>query len=210
MKQRFGVWIPGLILLLWFSAAVHSEEATPFTESVVIFNTVCAKCHEAECSGRLSFDAAYETSRSHIIRHYGEASDKQWLQQELFAILNYMKERCAYYPMDAPLPARRVWNEEILQRMSTLLERNYFIPLGPFVPGQYRIELELERDARVNVHLVSDGFDMLVEDCLESNGRIIHIPVTIAEPGDYYFRMYPREPVRIERLSVVEGGMPGE
>ncbi|MCW8906918.1 MAG: hypothetical protein OQL28_06690 [Sedimenticola sp.] len=210
MKQHFGVWIPGLILLLSFSATVHSEERTPFTESVVIFNTVCAKCHEAECSGRLSFDDAYETSRSHIIRHYGEASDKKWLQQELFVILNYMKERCAYYPMDAPLPARRVWSGEILQRMSTLLERNYFIPLGPFVPGQYRINLEMERDARVTVHLVSERFDMVVEDCMESSDKAIHIPVTIMEPGGYYFRMYPREPVRIERLSVVEGGMTGD
>lgn len=59
---------------------IFATEGTALTESVVIFNTICAKCHEAECSGRLSFDEAFETSASHILRYYGEASGKQWLQ----------------------------------------------------------------------------------------------------------------------------------
>ena len=63
----------GLLLLISPSFAVEDKA---FTESVVIFNTICAKCHEAECSGRLTFDKAFETSTSHILRYYGPASEK--------------------------------------------------------------------------------------------------------------------------------------
>ncbi|MEN8180560.1 MAG: hypothetical protein ABFS39_18330 [Pseudomonadota bacterium] len=71
---------------------------------------------------------------NHIVRYYGEASEKKWLQRELFVILNHMKEKCAYYPMPAPIPPQRVWSGEILEKMATLLERNYFIPIAPSFP----------------------------------------------------------------------------
>ncbi len=57
----------------------------------------------------MSFDEARETYRAHIIRHYTGASEKYWLQKELFTILNYMKERCAFYPMEVRIPPGRLW-----------------------------------------------------------------------------------------------------
>ncbi len=210
MMSCYGRWIPVFGLLALFSGPVNAWSGAPFTESVVIFNTVCAKCHEAECSGRLSFDDSYEAARSHIIRHYGAAADKLWLQKELFSILNYTKEQCAYYPMDIVIPARKVWSGEMLQRACTFLERNYFVPMGAFTRGEYRIELAMDKDVRVTVHLVSDKFDMVVEDCLETTDKILQIPVTITEPGDYYFRLYPRQPVRINRLAVVTERLSGD
>lgn len=209
MTSCFGRWVPVFGLLVLFSGSVYAAPGAPFTESVVIFNTVCAKCHEAECSGRLSFDHGYEASRSHIIRHYGAAADKLWLQSELFSILSYTKEQCAYYPMDMVIPARKVWSGEMLQRMSTFRELNYFVPLGVFTRGEYRIELEMDKDVRVTVHLMSDTFDMVVEDCLETSEKVLVIPVTITEPGDYYFRLYPRQPVRINRLAITGDRAPG-
>lgn len=206
MMKYFERWLPVIGLLVLFSGPVQAESAVPFTESVVIFNTVCAKCHEAECSGRLSFDDCYEVSRNHIIRHYDAAADKLWLQRELYSILNYTKEQCAYYPMDMAIPATKVWSGEVLQRMSTIPKRNYFVPVGILAPGQFRIELEMDESVRVTVHLMSEKFDMVVEDCLEPTEKSLHIPVTITEPGDYYFRLYPRRPVRINRLAIVEDG----
>lgn len=188
------------LLLSPYRTAPAADEA--FTESVVIFNTICAKCHEAQCSGRLSFDDALTSSTSHILRYYGEASGKQWLQKELFDILNYMKERCSYYPMSTPVPIKRVWGADILNRLSTLLEKNYFIPVGKFAPGSYRIELELEKDAKITAHLITEEFDMLVEECYESSDRRIIIPFVVESSGIYYFRIYPRKPVRITRLSI--------
>ena len=203
MKWRFKLGVLGIISFLLLSTNAHSDQKNPFTESVVIFNTICAKCHEAQCSGRMSFDDAYEASKNHIIRHYGEASDKQWLQKELFTILNYMKEKCAYYPMESTLPPKRVWGRDILKKMVTLLERNYFIPLGPFSSGKYRIDLELKKDTKVTIHLVSEDFDMLIDDCFISSNMEIKIPFSITKPGNYYFRMYPQEPVQITRLTVI-------
>ena len=190
----------GLLLLVSPSFAVEDKA---FTESVVIFNTICAKCHEAQCSGRLSFDEAIETSASHILRHYGQASGKEWLQKELFDILNYMKGKCAYYPMQVTVPLTREWRSDILDRFTTLMERNYFIPVGIFTPGHYRIDLELAKNAKVTVHLISGEFEMVLEDCYLPSDRRISIPFLIEEPGNYYFRMYPREPVRITRLAII-------
>ena len=192
-----------LVIAFYFvSGSISAAEDETFTESVVIFNTICAKCHEAQCSGRLSFDDSFEASVNHIVRYYGEASEKKWLQKELFVILNHMKEKCAYYPMPTDIPPQRVWSSEILEKMATLLEKNYFIPIGPFTPGRYQLELKLAKDAKVTVHLVSETFDMVVEDCYLSSNRQIVIPFSIEEAGNHYVRVYPREPVQITRLAV--------
>ena len=182
--------------------SVFSAEEEAFTESVVIFNTICAICHEAQCSGRLSFDDSFDASVNHIVRYYGEASEKKWLQKELFVILNYMKEKCAYYPMPVPIPPQMVWSGGMLEKMATLVERNYFIPIGPFNPGRYQLELKFVKDAKVTAHLVSETFDMVVDDCYLSSDRRIVIPFSIEEAGNYYVRVYPREPVLITRLAV--------
>ena len=196
------IWCFSLLGLFLHLFPAFALEDKAFTESVVIFNTICAKCHEAQCSGRLSFSEAFEASNSHILRYYGPAAGKQWLQKELFDILNYMKGRCAYYPIQAPIPLKRDWGSEILDKFTTLMERNYFIPVGNFIPGLYYIELELEKDVKVTAHLISEEFEMVVDDCYLSSDRRISIPFLIEEPGDYYFRMYPREPVRIIRLAI--------
>jgi len=203
VKWQSQIRYLGLLGLFLFISTAFAAEDKAFTESVVIFNTICAKCHEAQCSGRLSFDESFEKSTSHILRYYGQASGKQWLQKELFDILNYMKERCAYYPMQTPVPLKRVWGDDILDRFTTLMERNYFIPVGNFFPGHYRIDLELEKDVKVTAHLISEEFEWLIEDCYQSSDRQIRISFLIEEQGDYYFRMYPREPVRINRLAII-------
>lgn len=208
IRPRASQWNPSRVLTgamlagALFSCTAFAARNGAFTESVIIFNTVCAKCHEAECSGRLSFEEAFDASTRHILRHYGPASGKQWMQKELFEILNHMKEKCAYYPLQGPVPVKRDWGSEILDKYSTLLERNYFIPLGRLAPGEYRLELELARDARLRVQLISEQFDMAVEECVDSTHRRITLPFRIETAGNYYFRMYPRQPVRLTRLVI--------
>jgi len=202
MKSQSVIGVLGLLVIFLLLPSAFATEDRAFTESVVIFNTICAKCHEAQCSGRLSFDDAFEASSSHILRHYGEASGKQWLQKELFDILNYMKEKCAYYPMQTHVPLKKDWGKAILDRFSTLMEKNYFVPVGNFSPGSYRMKLELGRDTKVTVQLISEDFEMVVEDCFLSGNGKIDIPFSIEEKGYYYFRMYPREPVQILLLSI--------
>jgi len=189
---------------------VNAGEDESFTESVVIFNTVCARCHEGECSGRLSFDNSHEPSTGHILRHYPQASGKGWLQRELFVILAYMKEKCAYYPMQTPIPPQRVWDGSLLDRMTTMPESSYFVPLGPLSPGGYHIGLEFDQDVKVTIQLVSENFEMEVEEYLSSGDRHLDIPFSIETPGNYYFRMYPQESARITRLAITATGNGGD
>ena len=113
-----------------------------------------------------------------------------------------MKEKCAYYPMSIRVPPKRIWNSEVLEKMTTLLERNYFIPIGHFTPGHYSLELKLGKDAKVTTHLVSETFDMVVEDCYQSSNLRLVIPFSIEEVGNYYVRVYPRKPVKITQLVI--------
>jgi len=202
MVQRYITWVSWVFSLLLIPYDAFSVEDEPFRESVVIFNTICAKCHEAQCSGRVSFGDVYEASTSHIIRYYSKASEKKWLQKELFSILNHMKEKCAYYPMSIPIPSKKIWNSEILEKMTTLLERNYFIPIGSFLPGMYRLELSLAKDEKITVHLVSETFEIIIEDCFLSSEKQISIPFSIEDKGNYYVRVYPRKPVQITQLAI--------
>ena len=198
MRFRFLAYL----LLIFPSILSGAEQDEGFTESVVIFNTICAKCHEAQCSGRMSFQMAYEESVNHIVRHYGEASGKVWMQKQLFQILNHMKEKCAYYPMHVTVPPQRVWGSDILDKLTTFLEKNYFIPVGSFDPGEYQLALTLAEDAKVTLHIVSEEFEMAVEDCYLSKDRQIVIPFTIEEPSHYYVRLYPHEPVSMTQLVI--------
>ncbi len=207
MKRYFAERTSALLVLLIFSHWAFAVEDRPFTESVVIFNTICAKCHEAQCSGRLSFDDALEKSANHIQRYYGPASGKQWLQKELFDILNYMKEKCAYYPSNSSVPLKKTWGSDVLEEFTTLLGRNYFLPVGSLSPGSYRLAFELEKDTRATVHLISEEFDMVVDDCFDSSNKQIDIKFSIEDSGNYFFRMYPREPVRITRLSITKSAV---
>jgi len=208
--RRIGIFVLSLLsgLPVWDTMATEQDEA--FTESVVIFNTICAKCHEAQCSGRLSFNDALDASTNHIVRHYGEASGKRWLQEQLFIILNHMKERCAYYPVDLPLPPQRVWGPDILEKLSTYLERYYFVPVGPLAPGEYHIDLIFDGDEKVTVHVVSETFNMVVEDCFQPKDGRLDISFRIAETANHYVRVYPRVPMNLERLAVVASGVESE
>ncbi len=204
MKRVFVEWTSALLIFVIFPYGAFAVDDRPFTESVVIFNTVCAKCHEAQCSGRLSFDDALEKSSNHILRYYEPATGKQWLQKELFDILNYMKEKCAYYPLNISVPPLKTWGSDVLEEFTTLMDRNYFLPVGSLSAGNYRLQLELEKDAKVTVHLISDEFDMVVEDCFNSSNSRIDIKFTVEDSGNYFFRMYPREPVRITQLAIIK------
>ena len=196
---------PFIFLLLVFPPILsEADDEEVFTESVVIFNTICAKCHEAECSGRMSFHMEYQESVNHMVRHYTEVSGKEWMQKQLYLILNHMKEKCAYYPMEVDVPPQRVWGSEALDKLRTSLGKNYFIAVGSFDPGEYQLTLRLEEDAKVTIHMISGDFEMVVEDCYQSKNRHIVIPFNIEESSDYYVRMYPRYPVNMTELVIAD------
>jgi len=66
----------------------------------------------------------------------------------------------------------------------------------------YRLELSLAKDEIITVHLVSEAFDTIVEDCFLSSKKRISIPFSIEETGNYYVRVYPGKPVQITQLAI--------
>jgi hypothetical protein len=65
--------------------------------------TTCARCHEGECSGRLSFDLGVEATTDHLIRNARPLTKDSI--RKLFKMLEYMKRECAYPPLNVPIPS---------------------------------------------------------------------------------------------------------
>lgn len=131
--------------------------------TAVKFNTVCTRCHEGECSGRLSFSSGVAATRSHVRRYLPSSSLEV---EELFAILKYTKELCAHYPLPDAIPANGVWGAEALQQWRSPDGDRYFIPLGRMRRGVYRLGLRFDGEAEASVHITNEKFDMLLEEQL--------------------------------------------
>ncbi|MFZ0791683.1 MAG: hypothetical protein WAM94_18880 [Chromatiaceae bacterium] len=152
------------LLALLVSPAVRGQEPGASVGSTVLFNTDCARCHEGECSGRLSFHLPPEASDQHIRRHGGNLAQSQI--RELFELLRHMKEACAFYPLPFALARDGAWGPETLRKLRSPSGQGYFLPLGSLSPGAHRVLLQgLGAGARPSVELIDGGFDFL--DALE-------------------------------------------
>ena len=77
----------GLAVLLFWSQWLPAADRIPL-ESVVIFNTSCARCHEGEYSHGLSFCLPEDAADGHIRRYGGELSRGAVRQLAEFAALH--------------------------------------------------------------------------------------------------------------------------
>lgn len=183
-------------------AGAAAEPPSVSTRAIVVFNTVCARCHEGECSGRLSFDESFARSRGHMARHYPPAEQQEPLRRGLFTALAYMKDHCAYYPMPSKVPPGRTWNRDQLESLSTGDDSAWFVPAGRLAPGRYRLQLDLAADRLVTVQLTNERFETAIENCYDSHAGQLRIPFTIDDAGNYYVRLYVRRPVTLTRLAI--------
>lgn len=150
---------PVLLALLAIPHPVSAEDTTT-VESVVLFNTGCARCHEGECSGRLSFHLPREEADQHILRHGGVLPPAQ--VRQLYDLLRHMKEECAFSPLPLALVRDGVWGVETLALLYSPRESSYFLPLGTLEAGPHRILLQgLGPKARPCVELIDTHFDFL-------------------------------------------------
>ena len=122
-----------LVLLAFCPLVVWADPPASDTLSVLRFNTVCANCHEGQCSGRLSFSLGPEATFSHIRRFAGEAD--AILVRQLQALLEYMKQECAYAPLPVP-DMQGLLGREILDAYRDPENGNYFMPLGKLERGE--------------------------------------------------------------------------
>lgn len=135
-------------------------EVSPW--GVVRFNTVCASCHEGECSGRLSFQHGAAGAANHVRRYAGEVADGQI--DELFELLRFTKSACRVYPIDAV--AGFDWRSDAaaLARWRDARSGRYFIPLGSLQPGRYGVRMTMRDEVQGAWRIVNDRFDVVAED----------------------------------------------
>lgn len=143
-------------------AGAQAGAAEVSRATAVKFNTVCARCHEGECSGRLSFSSGIAATRGHMQRHLPAVSSVE--MEELFAILKYTKEHCAHYPLPDAVPAHGVWDAEALQQWHGPGRDSYFIPLGPMRRGNYRLSLRFDGKTEVSLRITDEKFEVLLDE----------------------------------------------
>ncbi len=177
--------LPLLLLgLLWL---IPAQAADIPLGTVVRFNTLCATCHEGECSGRLSFDLGIQATENHIRRHAGDVDQNVW--RDLARLLAHTKQACAYYPMAVDIPEGRRWNAESLARLHSAKENAWFIPLGHLPAGRYRATLGMDGQMEGIAQIDSAGFDIadFPLQCADS-GQIAFFFV-VDRSGVHYLRL---------------------
>lgn len=153
--------------------------------TVVRYNTVCANCHEGECSGRLSFQAGAPAARNHIRRYLGTPSEREI--EDLFALLKFTKEQCRHYPVNPNVPVGGRWEARELENWRNPVAGGYFIPLGALKPGEHRLNLTLSGDSHGKVRVSDAHFDVVAEEHLcRGSGSVLAFT---AGRGEHYLHI---------------------
>ena len=159
-----------IILYLIITTALYASDKIPeiSIKLSVTFNTLCAKCHEGQCSGRLSFDTGSEAASNHIKRYCNDANVSKQEIKEFFTLLNYMKKECLLF-----MPNETKFNKDNLTLFSTASYKRYFIPLGVLKKGNYSLELEVKDDIHFKLEVISSQFDSYLDEafCPESKEK---------------------------------------
>ena len=165
--------------------------------SSVIFNTLCAKCHEGECSGRLSFDTGSKAASSHIKRYAGDGNISIEETKEFFSLLNYMKLECALW-----MPKNGKWKSENISHFVLPSSKGYFIPLGVLKEGKYYIEIKLKDDMHFRVEVLSDHFEHFLDISACPEDKKDALQFTIKRSVNTFLRIQSRKPLQIIDLNL--------
>jgi len=179
-------------------ALYSSDKASNITtKSAVTFNTLCAKCHEGQCSGRLTFDTGSEAASNHIKRYSDDTNITKKEIKEFFTLLNYMKKECLLF-----MPNETKFNKDNLILFATASHKRYFIPLGVLKKGNYSLELEAKENIHFKLEVISSQFDSYLDEafCPESKGK--KIDFSIEENINYFLRIQSRKPLDLKSLKI--------
>jgi len=198
-NRRFLVLI---IFFTIFSIPLFSVEKKQdiSTKIAVIFNTLCAKCHEGQCSGRLSLDNGSKAASSHIKRYAVDTEISTSEENEFFTLLNYMKKECALL-----MPDNGKWKRKNLSYFAVPSHDSYFIPLGTLKSGDYTLIIKVKESNCFRVEVISNKLDSSLDESLPSTAKEQNINFTIDEKLDYFLRIRSRKPIYIETLEIKKG-----
>ena len=188
--------------MIFFSAFPLHLASAPKVENSsiktsVIFNTLCAKCHEGECSGRLSFDTGSKAASSHIKRYAGDINISKGETEEFFSLLNYMKTECALW-----MPDNGKWKPENLSHFALPSSKRYFIPLGVLKEGKYHLEIKLKNVVHFRVEILSDHFEHFLDISACPDGEKQILQFTIEKSVNIFLRIQSRKPLQIIDLNL--------
>ncbi len=178
------------------SYAVEKEEEISL-KSAVIFNTSCAKCHEGQCSGRLTFDTGSKSATSHITRYSDDTNISQKEIEEFFTLLNYMKKECLLL-----MPKDKKYSVSSLSSFSTSSHKAYFIPLGILKKGEYSLRITTKEDVRFRLELISSQFDTSLDRSVCSSMKEKLFDFTIDENTNYFLRIKSKKALHIQSLDI--------
>ncbi len=195
ITKYLWIWILFVAFPLGLSSAQKVENISIKTS--VIFNTLCAKCHEGECSGRLSFDTGSKAASSHIKRYAGDVNISKGETEEFFSLLNYMKTECALW-----MPNNGKWEPENLTHFALSSSKGYFIPLGILKEGKYHIEIKLKDDIHFRVEVLSDHFEHFLDISACPDGKKQILQFIIKRKVNTFLRIQSRKPLYIIDLNV--------
>lgn len=202
-KSRIIIYRTLLLAMAILSSSSVVANENIQTESVIIFNTSCARCHEGECSGRMTFHLAKTAADQHIERHGGRLSKET--NRQLYELLRYMKEECGFYPLSADLEKNRMWDSDMLNKLQSPSNQAYFIPLGLLEPGLYQLQLEgLEDSESYCIELINDEFDYFDKEKVNREGNKMSLQFQPDVLLDYYFRLTSNKPVNLKRMELIE------
>ena len=166
-------------------------------KTAVRFNTVCAKCHEGECSGRLSYDSENQMVRRHIRRYAGDKNLSKSDTEAFFSLLNHMKKECKLY-----MPDNGEGEPESLSRFALSSDKGYFFPLGLLKEGRYRIENKTKENIRFKIEVLSDHFYHFLDKWVYSEGENETIEFTIDRSANTFLRIQSKMPLEIITLKI--------
>lgn len=190
----------GTVAALLLLAGLGPVRADPVA-TAVLFNTLCANCHDLECSGGLSplcAQGGAEKARGHMERHAGPLPAEA--VAGLFALLEDAKRHCRRPFPEVHHPAGGAWDEAALQPFIVPDGKAAFIPLGERAPGVYRWRLTGEAKAVLRAELLA-GPDQGVGMELRDLGEGAVLEIALEEGAATFLRLRSARPFRLTGVS---------
>ncbi|MCK5110455.1 MAG: hypothetical protein KAQ94_02960 [Arcobacteraceae bacterium] len=167
------------------------------TKTAVIFNTLCAKCHEGGCSGRLSFYGGHKSASSHIKRYAGDSKLSENETKDFFTLLNYMKTECALL-----MPNNGAWEQQNLSHFALPSKKGYFIPLGNLKNGKYNLTFTTEENISFRVEVISNHLNHYIDKSVCSHQKEYIFSFTVDESANSFLRILSHKPLHLMGLEL--------
>lgn len=198
MKNKIKFLSLIVFLIVFTIPAFSVDKAQNISREVaVIFNTLCAKCHEGQCSGRLSFDSGSEAASNHIRRYSDESDISQDEIKEFFTLLNYMKQECLLL-----MPDDGKWEVDNLSRFALPSHKSYFVPLDILKRGDYDLIIKTKEAVQFRIEVISNKFDAFLDKSVCPNTKEQLFNFRLDENTNSFLRIRSNKSVYITVLEI--------